>query len=171
MIFNFFLISVLIICCITDIRTRKIYNNVIFPALISAFLLNLMINGLTGLKASFLGFIAGIAILFIPFVLGGFGAGDVKLLAVIGAIKGCSFAALTALYMFIIGGAIALIIIVFHKETISFFKSLILWLAGLFKGCYYKPKFPTTPLIKKFPYSTAIAGGALLSLILKGALI
>jgi prepilin peptidase CpaA len=171
LVFDILLIMVLIICCITDLRTRKIYNKVIFPALFSVFLLHLILNGFSGLKISFLGFISGIAILIIPFILGGFGAGDVKLLALIGAIKGSAFAALTALYMFIIGGAIAFIIITFHKETINFFKSLFYWLAGLVKGYYYKLEFPTTPFLKKFPYSAAIAGGAVLSLILKEAVI
>ena len=169
MVFDILLIIVLIICCITDFRTRKIYNKVIFPSLFSVFLLHLILNGLSGLRISLLGFISGIAILVIPFILGGFGAGDVKLLALIGAIKGSAFAAFTALYMFIIGGAIALIIIIFHKETINFFKSLFCWLAGLIKGYYYKLEFPTTPFLKKFPYSIAIAGGAVISLILKEA--
>lgn len=103
--------------------------------------------------------------------LGGIGAGDVKLLALIGAIKGSAFAVNTALYMFIIGGLIALIIIIFHKETINFFKSLFCFIAALFRGYFYKLEFPTTPLLQKFPYSTAIAGGAIISLILKGAVI
>lgn len=171
LIFDILLFIVLIICCITDLRTRKIYNKVIFPALISAFLLHLIINGFSGLKTSFLGFLCGAAILIIPFALGGFGAGDVKLLAVIGAIKGSGFAALTALYMFIIGGITAFIIIIFHKETVNFFKGLFCWLAGFIKGKYYKLEFPTTPFLKKFPYSAAIAGGTILSLLFKGVII
>jgi prepilin peptidase CpaA len=171
LIFNILLIVTLLICCITDLRVRKIYNKVIFPILFSVFLLHLIFNGFYGLKISLLGFISGIAILFIPFGMGGMGAGDVKLLAVVGAIKGSVFTLYTALYMFIIGGAIALVIIIFHKETINFFKSIFHFLAGLFKGTVYKLEFPTTPLLKKFPYSTAIAGGAVISLMLKGAAI
>lgn len=171
LIFNILLIITLIICCITDLRVRKIYNKIIFPILFFAFLLHLMLNGFSGLKVSILGFISGIVILVIPFILGGLGAGDVKLLALIGAIKGSIFAVNTALYMFIIGGAIALIIIIFHKETINFFKSLFRFLAGLIKGYHYKLEFSTAPFLKKFPYSIAIAGGAVVSLIVKEAFI
>jgi prepilin peptidase CpaA len=169
LIFDILLIATLIICCITDLKVRKIYNKVIFPILFSVFLLHLILNGFTGLKVSILGFIAGIIILIIPFVLRGIGAGDVKLLALIGAIKGSGFAFNTALYMFMIGGIIALVIIIFHSETINFFKKLFWWLASLIKGSYYKLEFPTTPFLKKFPYSVAIAGGAFICLMLKGA--
>jgi len=171
LVFDILLISTLIICCITDLRVRKIYNKIIFPILFSVLLLHLILNGFSGLRISIFGFISGIAILFIPFQLGGIGAGDVKLLALIGAIKGSAFAINTALYMFVIGGVIALIIIIFHKETINFFKSIFCFLAGLVKGHFYKLEFPTTPLLRKFPYSTAIAGGTVISLILKGAVI
>lgn len=171
LIFNILLIITLIICCITDLRVRKIYNKIIFPILFSVFLLHLILNGFSGLKVSMFGFISGVAILVIPFILGGLGAGDVKLLALIGAIKGSIFAVNTALYMFIIGGAIALIIIIFQKETINFFKSLFFCLGGLINGHHYKLEFSTKPFLKKFPYSIAIAGGAVVSLIVKEAFI
>lgn len=166
LIFDILLIIALIICCITDLRVRKIYNKVIFPILFSVFLLHLILEGFHGLIISLLGFLSGMVILFIPFALGGIGAGDVKLLALIGAIKGSAFVVYSALYMFIIGGAIALTIIIFHKETINFFKSLFSYLAGLIKGQHYKLKFSTTPLLKKFPYSIAIAGGVIISLMI-----
>lgn len=171
MIFDILLIMTLVICCITDLKVRKIYNKIIFPVLFSVLLLQLILNGFSGLKVSVIGFATGIGILIIPFILGGFGAGDVKLLALIGALKGGIFAINTALYMCIIGGAIALIIIIFHKETINFFKSFIYFLYGLLTGHHYKVVFSTTPFIKKFPYSVAIAGGAIISLFLKGAII
>lgn len=171
MLFDILLIVVLIICCATDLYNRKIYNKVILPFLFCAFILRLLLNGNTGLKSSMIGFVSGILILIIPFALRGIGAGDVKLLALIGALKGGTFAFNTALYMFIIGGIIALIVIIFHKETIHFFKSLFHFLVGLVIGQHYKLEFSTTPLLKKFPYSIAIAGGALICLIAKEAVI
>lgn len=171
MIFNILLVITLIICCITDLRVRKIYNKVIFPILFSVFILHLILNGIPGLKISLLGFLSGLAILIIPFALRGIGAGDVKLLALIGAMKGSTFALNTAFYMFVIGGILALIIVLFHRDTVKFFKSLFYFLAGLIMGQAYKLEIPTTPLVKKFPYSSAIAGGAIISLLIKGAVI
>jgi prepilin peptidase CpaA len=166
---NALLIIVLIICLFTDLRSRRIYNKVIFPVLAAAIILNLMLNGLTGLKFSLIGFITGLGILVIPFAMNGIGAGDVKLLAVIGAIKGSIFAINTSIYMALIGGGIALIIILLHRETINFFKSLFWWLIGVCRGMHYKLELPTTVFLMKFPYGVAITAGALMCLIFEEA--
>lgn len=167
MLLDIILIVVLFICLITDLKERKIYNKVIFPSLILAILLNIIFNGFEGLKFSLFGFFIGLAILLIPYFLGGMGAGDVKLLALIGAIKGSIFVLNTAIYMALLGGAIAILVIIFQKQTIDFIKSLFLWIFSLFSGIKYKLEFPSSSLSKKFPYGVAIVGGAIICLIFK----
>lgn len=169
MLFNIILIVVLIICLVTDLRVQKIYNNVIFPALIAAFTGQIALYGMNGLKLSLLGFITGVAILIIPYLMGGFGAGDVKLLALIGALKGSLFVINTAIYMALIGGAIALIIILSHKDTLNVIKSFFLWAGSIFYGVRSRLELPTSILLKKYPYGVAIVGGAVVSLFFKGA--
>ena len=169
MIFDIILVLVLIICLITDIKEQMIYNKVIFPTLITVMPLHLIFNGVSGLKFSVLGLLVGFSLLLIPYFLGGIGAGDVKLLALIGAIKGSFFVLNTALYMAVIGGIIALIIILVHKETVKCFKGMIIWIASFFQGVKYKLELPTSALIKKYPYGVSIVGGAAICLIFKGA--
>ena len=169
MLLNILLILILLICFITDIKVQKIYNKVIFPSLAAAIIFHISFYGYNGLKLSLAGFVTGLCILLIPYFLGGIGAGDVKLLALIGAIKGSIFVMNTAIYMALIGGAIAIIIIMMHKETISFIKALFLWVASFFHGTRYKLEFSTTVLLKKYPYGIAITGGAAICLIFKGA--
>lgn len=169
MIFNVLLILVLTICFITDLKEQKIYNKVIFPALVIANLFHIIFYGYTGLKLSLFGFATGFIILLIPYFLGGIGAGDVKLLALIGAIKGSTFVINTSIYMALIGGVIAIVIIILHKETISFIKSLFLLIGSLFYGAKYKLEVPTSALLKKYPYGVAITGGAVICLVFKGA--
>jgi prepilin peptidase CpaA len=169
MLLNILLILVLVICFITDLRVQKIYNKVVFPSLAVAVTSHTLFYGYNGLKLSLLGFLTGLGILFVPYFLGGIGAGDVKLLALIGAIKGNIFVMNTAIYMALIGGAIAIIIIMLQKETISFIKALFLWAASFFHGTRYKPEFSTTVLLKKYPYGIAITAGAAICLIFKGA--
>lgn len=169
--FDIMLLTVLIICTITDMRYRRIYNKVIFPSLALALILNTVSAGFSGLKFSLMGFITGFGILLIPYFMGGFGAGDVKLLGLIGAIKGSAFALYTGLYMALIGGIIALVIIIFNKEFINFIKVIFWWVVGLFRGVHYKFEMPTSVLLKKYPYGVAISGGALICLIFKGAMI
>ncbi len=128
------LIVVLLVCVGTDLKSRKIYNKVIFPSLFITFGLQLYITGFSGLLESLLGFLVGLAILFIPYLMGGMGAGDVKLLALIGAVKGVAFVLTTAFYMALLGGVIALFILLFRKGVWSRFKSIAYYLASLKQG-------------------------------------
>ena len=169
MLFDLILVIVLAICFITDLKYQKIYNKVIFPSLVTVVLLHFIFSGGNGLKLSLIGFAAGFCILLIPYFLGGIGAGDVKLLSLIGAIKGSIFVINTALFMGLIGGVIALVIIFSHKEFLNFIKGLQQWFVSSFYGIAYKLEFPTTVFLKKYPYGVAIAGGAAICLIFKGA--
>lgn len=105
-----FLLIVLTICSVTDLFYRKIYNAVLIPALLFALVFNAFHSGWAGLGQSVLGLLVGILILILPFAKGGMGAGDVKLLGVIGAFKGATFVLYTAIGMGLAGGLIALVI-------------------------------------------------------------
>lgn len=169
MLLNIILVIVLIICFITDLKQQRIYNKVIFPTLIAVLVLHLTASGFGGLRLSILGFAAGLAVLIIPYLLGGIGAGDVKLLALIGAIKGSSFVLNTALYMAVIGGIIALFIIVANGALTKVLKQIWIWIYSLVCGIKYRLEFPTTGYMKKYPYGVAIVGGAVICLIFKEA--
>lgn len=169
MILDLVLVTVLGICFITDLKHQKIYNKVVFPSLILAVLLNTYLYSFNGFKMSLTGFATGFSVLLIPYLLGGIGAGDVKLLALIGTIKGSAFVVNTSLYMALIGGVIALIIILSHKEFLNFIRNVVVWISSLFHGIAYKLEMPTTPFLKKYPYGVAIVGGAMVCLVFKGA--
>jgi len=169
MLLDLMLVLVLTICFITDLKEQRIYNKVIFPSLVIAVILQVTYFGYGGLKGALFGFAAGFGILLIPYLSGGFGAGDVKLLALIGAIKGWAFVINTALYMAVIGGIIALVIIVFHKQTLNFLKQLGQGLFYSIYGIRSKIETPSAPFLKKYPYGVAIVGGAMICLIFKGA--
>ncbi len=91
-----------------DIRTRHIPNLLTFGVAVAAIAYGLMTQGLGGGVSSVGGWLVGCA-LFLPFfVLGGMGAGDVKLLAAIGGWLGPRDAFMTGLYAAIAGGVMAL---------------------------------------------------------------
>jgi prepilin peptidase CpaA len=169
MLLDIILVSVLMICFVTDLKQRKIYNKVIFPSLFITVVLQVAYNGFGGFKLSLLGFTIGLSVLLIPYILGGMGAGDVKLLALIGAAKGSAFVLNTAIYMALLGGAIALLVIIFQKQTISLIKIFFFWVVSFFSGVKYKLEFPTSFFSSKYPYGVAIVGGALICLFFKGA--
>ncbi len=73
---------------VTDIRWRKIPNALAVTAFLSGFVVNTALGGTDGFLRAAAG--AGLALLvyFPLFVLRGMGAGDVKLMAAIGALAG-----------------------------------------------------------------------------------
>lgn len=160
------LLIVLSICVITDLRSRKIYNLVIFPTLILAILIHVLTGGWQGLGFSLAGFALGLVILLIPYLLGGMGAGDVKLLALVGALQGAEFVFMAAVYMALIGSIMALAIVLFKngiRERLRF--------AGYVLFCMrfrMRPNLQGYWTAGAYPYGVAIAGGAAVCLWLKG---
>ena len=76
---------VTIVAATTDIWKYKVYNWLTFPTLICGLIYWLFAAGLPGVGMSFAGLIVGFGSLVVFYALGGVGAGDVKLLAAIGA--------------------------------------------------------------------------------------
>ncbi len=70
-----------------DLRERRIPNFLVLPAAALGLALNLY-RGWEGLGFSAQGLATGFLLLFIPYLLGAMGAGDVKFLAAIGAFVG-----------------------------------------------------------------------------------
>jgi prepilin peptidase CpaA len=165
------LITILIICSITDWRSRKIYNKVIFPGLIAAFGLHLIIGGFPALAVSLIGFIVGLSLLLIPYLLGGMGAGDVKLLALVGALKGTMFVLMAAVYMALLGGLIALLVLIFRKGMKERLRSIFYFLYCLRYGVRIPLANQQDSLTATYPYGLAIAGGTLVCLLNKGWLL
>lgn len=106
---------ILVAAAAADLRARRIPNALTFPGLALGLLLATWQAGWTGLAAGLLGLAAGAALLFLPFALGGIGAGDVKLLAVVGAFGGAAFAFRAFLAAALLGGLAS---------------ALVLWRAG-----------------------------------------
>lgn len=116
---DYLLILLLVICIVTDIKSRRIYNNILAPFLITALVANFLAGGWHNLFESLKGVLLGLAMLIIPFARGGMGAGDVKLLAVIGGIKGPAFVVNTFLAGAMAGGLIALILLAVNGRLMS----------------------------------------------------
>jgi prepilin peptidase CpaA len=164
---NLLLILLIIICFMTDILWRKIYNAVLFPIMGLAFVIHFIEGGLGQLTSGLLGFVVGLSILFIPYMLGGMGGGDVKLLAVIGALKGFQFVLITSVYMALIGGLIALVMMVIQGGAWHKIKKMAFVFGGLRMGIA-PSGVEQTSAAGAYPYGIAITGGALVSLLLKG---
>lgn len=96
--------------CVTDIRDGRIPNALTFGAILVAFVVHALLPQGSGLAHVSWGTLVGLAVFFPFFALGGMGAGDVKLMAAIGAWLGPMLAVLTALYGAIAGGILAIVV-------------------------------------------------------------
>jgi prepilin peptidase CpaA len=115
---------VLALACISDLRTRRIPNALTFSAVVTALVFHLVTGGWSAAGWSIAGCFLG-ALLFFPlFALRGMGAGDVKLLAAVGAWLGPSQVATAALATSIAGGVIALVVAVGHGYLKVAFRNL-----------------------------------------------
>jgi prepilin peptidase CpaA len=103
-------LAVAFVACVTDVQSRRIPNVLTFGAAAVAVVVHGLVGGLSGLGASVGGWLLGVA-LFLPFfALGGMGAGDVKLLAALGAWLGPRDTFWIAIYASMAGGVMALIV-------------------------------------------------------------
>jgi prepilin peptidase CpaA len=91
-----------------DLRTRRIPNWLTVPLAAAGLLLHAAANGPAGAGFSALGCLAGLVILLIPCFLRWVGAGDVKLLAAIGALQGPALVLRAGLYGILAGGLLSL---------------------------------------------------------------
>lgn len=109
MLQNTLLITLLFLSTYSDLKFNKIPNKYTITASLLGLVTMTVLSGLDGLVSSFLGFLVGLLIFIVPFAFGAMGAGDVKLMAAIGAIKGGWFVLFTFFYAAMVGGLIALI--------------------------------------------------------------
>jgi len=94
-----------------DYKERRVPNYLNLIIAVTGLLVQLVLNGLTGLVSGFEGLALGLALLIIPWAMHMMGAGDVKLLAGIGAWVGPEAVLWSFLLGAIIGGVASLVMI------------------------------------------------------------
>ncbi|KAF0194552.1 MAG: prepilin peptidase CpaA [Bacillota bacterium] len=132
-----------------DLRERRIPNFLTLTGIVVGLVLQAVLNGREGLLASFLGLGLGLLVLFPLFAVSKFGAGDVKLLAAIGALRGLQFLWRAALLGAVSGGVMAVLALAYHRELSHV-------TLGIITGVLYRTQ-------RTYPYSPAIALGVLLA--------
>lgn len=111
----------LVICACFDLLHGRIPNGLTYPAALGALIFHFMTGGTIGLALSFAGLGLGMALLMPLYLVKGMGAGDVKLLGVVGASLGPGQVFHAFVWTVLAGGVYALILLAFHPHQLVIF--------------------------------------------------
>jgi prepilin peptidase CpaA len=104
-------LALLALAAAWDLRTQRVPNWLTFGGSLVGLAVNVAIAHERGALTSLTGWALGIGFLLIPFLLGGIGGGDVKLLGMAGAWGGPGYAFTTLFFGAMVGGVVALILL------------------------------------------------------------
>jgi prepilin peptidase CpaA len=163
-----FLSGVLIVSAAIDFRTQKIPNLITFPTMLIALVYHCMANGLDGLLFSLGGLAVGIGLLLLPYLMGGMGAGDAKLMGAVGGVVGAKAVFFAFILTAIVGGVYALVLLIIYRQHFrGFFKKQVttLW-AFILTRKYIPDPVKAGKNSPKLCYGLAIALGTGIYIIL-----
>jgi prepilin peptidase CpaA len=106
---------VLVFAAVIDGWKLKVPNWITFPLVLSAWIASFVAFGWAGLGASLLGTVVGLALLLPAYAIGGMGAGDVKLLAGVGAWIGMTDTLWAFAVSAVVGAVIAVGMVLYHR--------------------------------------------------------
>jgi prepilin peptidase CpaA len=165
---NIFLLSMISVAAIFDIRTHRIPNLLTFPAIFLAMCYYTVEHGWAGFLFSAGGLGIGIALLLLPYLMGGMGAGDAKLMGAIGACLGAERTLVAFLFIASIGCVYALGVIILQRHRFKgYFKQLWLTAQAFMLTRKYVPVESATQAYPKVYYGIAIAVGAIIFAIME----
>ena len=118
------LLLLAVICVYTDLARGKLYNGVtaggLALGLALAYLLDATVPGYPHLRAAAVAAALGGGLLFLLYLAGGLGAGDVKLMAAVGALGATwGFALLSMMYAALVGAAMALGVLIWQGRLLE----------------------------------------------------
>ena len=111
------LLVILAVAAVTDVRDGKVYNWLTYPAVLLGLILHTVVPAPAGLGlgTSALGILVAAGPLFAAYLAGGIGAGDVKLMGVVGAFLGPWPGLYVLLYSCLVGGVMAVSMLIYRE--------------------------------------------------------
>lgn len=156
-----------------DVRARRIPNAIVFPGMLTALVLHVLVPAGPGLFGATVGGLGlwsalgglglGLALLLPMYALRLMGAGDVKLLAMVGAFVGAGQILAVGLATLVLGGVLALLFAACKRSLgrlvgNTYQMALYTTLTAL-GGRIAAPVAPHQPASGRLPYAVAIAAG------------
>jgi prepilin peptidase CpaA len=133
---QFAALGIAAVACGIDVRQSRIPNWLTLGAAVAGLVYRTFTGGGYGFGDSLGGWLVGAAMFFVPFALGGLGAGDVKLVAALGTWFGFTETIWLGLYTGMAGGVIAIVVAVvrgYARQALANIRLLLMhWrVAGL----------------------------------------
>ena len=154
MLFDLIPPAVASVAAVCDVRWRRIPNWLTLSAFVGGLVVQVLRSGAAGVLVALAGAGLGLCV-FLPFyVIHAIGAGDVKLLAAVGALVGPQTLVSVAIYAALVGGAISVYILA-RRGRLQFSMAEIM-----------SRPLSLTRTGAKAPYGVAIACGVYLSMLL-----
>lgn len=158
---------VLLISSVSDLLYRRIPNILTYSTIIIGMMVYFIFGGANGLLFSLYGFLLAFTLFIIPYMAGAMGAGDVKLMAAVGAILGWENTLISIVFITLTGGVMSLAFILCNnsfKSTLQGIYTSIVLMIGQKRISAFKHNNNQT-IQYGIPYGVAISFGTLLFLL------
>lgn len=156
---------ILILSAWIDGRELRVPNWITFPMVLSGLVYSTCIGGTGGLAAGLLGMCVGLLTLLPLYCVGGMGAGDVKLMAGIGAWLGWQMTLAAFCVSTVVGAVMAILMVLWKKDRAHHYENFLLILSEwlVIKNPYELSKIAAErkPRMTLLPYGIPICIGTI----------
>lgn len=154
------LLAALIAASLTDIAWRKVPNAITFPLAAFGILYHFYVSGWGGLIFSTTGILAGAILLVIFYLMGGIGAGDVKLMGAVGSILGPVNVFYAFVYCALLGGIYSIVVLYRYNILRTSMEKCVSAPVDYFRtGCWFWSPSPAARKLPRLRYAIAISLG------------
>ena len=143
-----------------DVRSRTIPNRLTFPALLLGVAVHTAVSGAPGFISALAGLAVAGGVLMPGYLLRWMGAGDVKLMAAVGAWIGWPVSVTAVLASLVAGGILALVVAV-RRGVLRRALTGAAWIAHSVLARTGTPVPGTTGI--RFPFALAVLAGSIIS--------
>lgn len=159
----------LTVSAVTDLKHRKVFNKVTYPAILGGVVLHGIALGWAGL-ASGLGMAFGtivVGVLLLPLIGGAIGGGDIKLVAAIGAFLGLEATLHVLFYSLLLASVLGIVMAAMNGYLGTMLHRLWRFIRGWIFAAAYRTTAVTEPLERdersKLPFAVPTLFGAVLA--------
>jgi prepilin peptidase CpaA len=150
------------VAVVSDVRGRRIPNALTVPVAVAGLGIGFVSGGVGGLVMAVLGCLAGGLLFLVPVAKLGWGMGDLKLAAALGAVGGPLFALWMGLYAMAAGALFAVVWLTWQGQ--------LSWVAGGMRRDLRAGQAPRARSGLSIPYAVPIAAGMAVALLVSPGL-